>query len=65
MMKDAWKMVNDKGWIPNDEWRMMKDEWQMLNDEYKVYCMITVITIQYCEWLVNARIYLRILFLSA
>ncbi len=37
----------------------------MLNDEYKVYCMITMITIQYWESSVNAWVCLRISFLNA
>ncbi len=44
---------------------MMNNELQMMNNEYKVYCIITMITIQYCGWLVYEWIYLRILFFNA
>ncbi len=57
--------MNDKLQMMKGEWQMMNDEWQVMNNEYKVYCMITMITIQYCERLVNARIYPRISFLNA
>ncbi len=67
LTSDEWWMTkNDEGRMANDEeWiQMMKDERQILNDEDKVYYMITMITMQYCEWLVNAWIYLRISFLN-
>ncbi len=44
--------------------QMIKDEWRMMNDGYEVYCLITMIKIQYSEWLVYASIYLSISFIS-
>ncbi len=52
MMKNDWQIMKE-------ERCMMNDKWQMMTGVYKVYCTITMITIQYFEWLVNAFICLK------